>query len=388
MIMKGKTLNNGNIEVIPIRIREARVARGFSMIDLADRIGVTRQAISKYELGASRIGVDKLLSMCEVLDFPLDFFLKPKEDSSDRSSKSVVFFRSVNIPKKTKSIYKQKIEFISEILCFLERYIDFPPLDLLDARNVKSQGYLSDSEIESIALNLRNNWGLGLDPIDNLANLLLKKGFIVSRVELETVKTDALSRWHEERPYIIIGSDKNCAVRSRFDLAHELGHLLLHSHLEQEDISKNHKQIEKEANKFAGAFLLPYESFSNDIYNINIDNFIVLKKKWKVSISSMIRRCYDLDLITDKQYSNLNRYLNRKRWRIKEPLDDVIEHERPNLFKEAFELLIDNKIVSVDYILEEIALNSKEIESLCFLPEGFFYKYVKDKSTPKLRLIK
>jgi Zn-dependent peptidase ImmA (M78 family)/DNA-binding XRE family transcriptional regulator len=381
-------VNKNNKPIIPVRIREARIARELSLSDLANEIGVTKQAISKYELGVININSFVLLKIANVLDFPTNFFSKPKENGEENYSKSVVFFRSVKVPKKITNAVEQKIEFIYEIVSFLSKYINFPCLDIFDIETNIPKGDLDNEKIEEIALRLREHWGIGTKPIKNLSNLLLKKGFIISRIELNTTKMDAHSCWIKGMPYIILSSDKDCAVRDRFSLAHELGHLILHSHLDDDEARKNHKLIENEANRFAGAFLMPVKSFANDIYSASLDNFLLIKEKWKVSIASMIKRCYELDLTTEDQYRNLNKHLAIKKWKKKEPLDDVIEFEKPNIFKEAFDLLLENNILNVDDILNEIALKPDEIEKLCFLPENYFKNYINKTTKPKLKLIK
>jgi len=376
-----------NKKIIPIRIREARLARGLTLTELAERVGVTKQAISKYELGAVNISSTILMRLVDVLNFPIEFFFKYKENVNESLSMSPVFFRSPSLAKRTKDAMEQRMDFVCEIVFYLKKYINFPKVDICNLDNGEDKEFLDDIEIEAAALKLREYWQLGEKPISNLTNLLLRKGFIISKADLYNEKVDAYSRWISGMPLIVIGSEKDTAVRYRFSLAHELGHLVLHQYLEDSEVKKNHKQIEKEANRFASAFLLPSQSFSNDIYSTSLDSFVYLKKKWKVSISAMIRRCYDLDLITDLQYTNMNRYLNVKQWKTNEPLDDVLEFEKPTMIKEAFDLLINNNIVSPIEIVEYIALNKEEIEELCFLPEGYFQNLIANITKPNLKLI-
>lgn len=386
--MKKDFINKTRKEVIPVRIREARISRGMSLNDLAEGIGVTKQAISKYELGALNISSETLFNISQLLDFPIDFFMKPKNTNDENYSKSAVFFRSTRTAKKIQNALIQKIDFVHEIVEYLKKFIDFPPIDILDIDLDNYKGYLEEEDIEEIAIKYREYWNLDKEPIVNLSNLLLKKGFIISTVNLNTMKVDGYSRWINGVPYIILGSDKNCSVRARFSLAHELGHLILHSHLEEDDIKKNHKIIEIEANRFASAFLLPEETFSKDVHSISLDNFVYLKERWKVSIGAMIRRCYDLDIVDENQYTNLNRYLSMKGWRKKEPLDNILEFEKPTMIQEAFDLLIENDVISARELVAKIALNKSEIEELCFLPKGYFDNYIKSVSHPKIRLIK
>jgi Zn-dependent peptidase ImmA (M78 family) len=104
-----------------------------------------------------------------------------------------------------------------------------------------------------------------------------------------------------------------------YDLAHELGHIVLHRWIEQVDLENKTilKEIEAEADKFAGAFLLPSTSFPNEIYTARLDAFVPLKERWKVSIQAMVYRCRDLDIIDADQALNLYKQISFRRWRKK-----------------------------------------------------------------------
>lgn len=381
---------NANISINPMRLKSARLSRGYSMTELADEIDVTRQAISNYELDKSKIGYEKLIMASKALDFPFEYFLK---DKMEPISKSNIFFRSPNLAKKYVDIYEQKINMIVEIFKELEKYINFPKVNLvehefhyLQDRDMVDLDPNAKNEIEKTTLKLREHWGLGLGPINNMVTLLSKNGFIISRIELPNKKTDGFSQWIDGVPYIILGDSKKSSVRARFSLAHELGHMILHSSIDSTE--NNHKLMEKEADYFASSFLLPAESFSDDLFSINIDNFIPLKKKWKVSIASMIVRSYQLDNISEIQYSNLYRYLNKRGWRIDEPLDDVLEFEEPRIFKEALELIFDEEVETAENFLSNICMYPREIEDLVFLPDGFFGGYIHEEARANLKLIK
>lgn len=189
------------------------------------------------------------------------------------------------------------------------------------------------------------------------------------------------------KPYIILGAEKNCCVRSRFDLAHELGHSVMHFNIRKEDRNKHHRIIEKQANRFASAFLMPASSFASDVYTVSLDNFVYLKRKWKVSISAMVRRCYDLNIINEEQYTYLNKSISARGWKRNEPLDDELPFEKPVLFKQAFDLLLSKKIVNPEECVHKIALKPAEIENICFLDDGYFRLQSKDSHPPQLRVI-
>lgn len=381
---------NSRKSVVPVRIKEARVSRGYSLNDLAEKLDVSKQLISKYETGLIKIPVENLVKVSELLNFPIEFFYKPKNIVAENSSEGIIFFRSLRATsKKTKISLEQNIEFMKEIYSFIQQYIEFPKLDIPEDINVDYKIGINDNYIEEVALKLRNHWQLGCDPINNLANLLLKKGIIITRAELKSQKVDAFSKLTSIGvPFVILGSDKDSAVRSRMDLAHELGHIILHSHIQQEEFQRNYNIIESEAKRFASAFLLPADEFAKDIYSTKLDSFIYLKQKWKVSIAGIIVRAHSLNILSNDQYSYLFKQISAKRWRIREPLDDIIKFERPNMIKEAIELLIENNILTAEEFLDSIGMNHKDIENLCFLPNGYFQSMISHIDKPKLKLIK
>lgn len=382
--------DNNRKSVVPIRIKEARMARGYSLNDLAEKLDLTKQIISKYETGLVKIPIENLIKVSELLNFPIAFFYKDKKCTLENSSEGITFFRSLrSTSKKTKISLEQNIEFMKEIYSFIQNYIEFPSFDIPEDLNLNYKIGIDDEYIDDVALKLRQYWGLGSKPINNLTNLLLKKGIIITRIELKSEKVDAFSKLTSIGiPFVVLGSDKDSAVRSRMDLAHELGHIILHSHLQEHEFEKNYSVIENEAKKFASAFLLPAEEFVKDIYTTTLDAFVYLKEKWKVSIAGMIVRAHSLNIVSDDQYTYLFKQISMKRWRTKEPLDDIIKFERPNMFKEAIELLIENDIITAGEFLDNIGMDYRDIENLCFLPEGYFENYIENINKPKLKIIK
>jgi len=364
-----KILNN----IIPSRLREARIARGYTLKQLAEMVGVTRQSISQYELGRTIPSGEVLRKIIEKLKFPLSFFTKPIENENVQNPKSAIFFRSLrSTTQKSRNMSSCRIDWVRDIFLYLSNFIDFPKVDIPDVSKFVPNDGLDKDIIEDIAIYVRKYWGLGLGPISNLTLLLEKKGFIISRLELGEKKIDAFSQWRNDRPFIFLGSDKDSAVRSRFDIAHELAHILFHTDLEQEDLRtpKMLNKIEEEANLFAGAFLLPKDSFSQEVLSTSLSHFISLKKRWKVSIAAMIKRCETLDIFTENQILYLNKQLSINRMRKREPLDDVLVPEQPSVLRQAVKLLLDNNIKTSYEILEDLPYGVDEIESLCNLPKG------------------
>lgn len=355
-----------NDEIIPARIKKARISRGFSLADLENLIGVSKQFISQCELGTANAS-SIIYKLTEILNYPLNFFLKPVKNNSTASA---AYFRSrKSTPKKLKDAAIEKVDIFDEIKQYFENYINYPKLNLPNVE-VKEEYTLKD--IEEIARSVREYWNIGMGPINNIVALLQENGIIISRMKVRNNKIDAFSQWLSGTPYIFLSIEKDCAVRSRFDIAHELCHILLHQYISSDDIDKKTKldKIEKEADAFAGAFLLPAESFSREVFSSSLDNFVMLKKRWKVSISCMIRRCADLNILTENQIVYLKKQMTYKNYWRKEPLDNEIPCEEPYLFNQIVDILLDNNCVSASQIVDSIGLSNSEIEEYCYLEKG------------------
>ena len=189
---------------------------------------------------------------------------------------------------------------------------------------------------------------------------------------------DAFSEWHEWQaetctPYVFLDADKESGPRSRFDAAHELGHLVMHRAIDPRYIRNRttFRVMEDQAHRFAGAFLLPALAFSNDFSVANLDAFLALKAKWKVSEGMMVHRSEDLSLVSKEQARRL--WINRTRrgWRRKEPLDDQLPIERPRLLKRAFSMIVEEGIQSVDDIRAALPYSVGDIVELANLPPRF-----------------
>lgn len=360
-------------KVIPYRIKQARVSRGLSMVELSELVSISKQAISQYEMGKNAPSKAVLNAIANVLKYPVSFFYKPV--LANENASSAVFFRSRKTTKvKALNAAREKIEIFREIDDYLEQYVDFPILDLPKI-TYEDDGInpIDNEQIEKYAITLREYWKLGNGPIDNLINIVQKNGIRVSKMQLRLNKLDAFSVWFDNKPFIFLSSDKDTNVRIRFDIAHEVGHLLMHADYYSEDDLKNkavHEKLENEADRFAGAFLLPQESFSKDIFSTSIDHFIQVKSKWKASIGCMIYRCDTLGILSSNQIKYLKDQMTTRVYWKREPLDREMAVEKPFAHKQAISLLLNNKIITPSQLVEETGCSAEELEQYCFLEKG------------------
>lgn len=365
------TMKNNAISPLAEKIKEARIARGYTLAELAEKIGVTRQSVSKYELGLSTPSASIFNNIVQTLGFPLAFFFT--EDKVQAEHGEPIFFRSLkSADRKNRDISEIRAKWMKKICLFIKKYINFPKVNFPDLDDSLIKDKYSFEDIEQIANLVRDYWNIGRGPIENLAFLLERNGFLISKLGINDEKIDAFSTWIAERPVIFLGSDKECAVRSRFDLAHELGHAILHKHHHPSKLQepKSLKLIEKEANMFASAFLLPKDTFGMEIMSTSLDHFIMLKRRWKVSIQAMVYRCNELKYLTDDQTLYIRKKMAKLNMRKNEPLDDELIPEKPVVIRQAVEMLLDKKILTKRQIKETFNLPVEEIEELLGLDPG------------------
>ena len=333
-------------------IKSARLFRGLSLSDLSNKTGITKQALSLYENETIRPEISKLVAIAQALDFPIEYFMSL--DNFQVKTESTYFRSLLSTPKIARTAQSVRVEFIAKIYEILIDCVDFPDRDFPDiafsGRNAFSECADEEetSEIESIATQCRKFWGLGFGPIVNLQKTVESNGIIITSLFTDKDEIDAFSQRtiiNGNSVYIIVLNSTKNNVRTRFDIAHELGHIFLHPWSENiEELSRQEfKERESQANKFAGAFLLPRESFGNDVshYPTKLEYYLHLKEKWNVSIQAMIYRTHQLKIISTTQYQYLMRQISKRGWRSCEPYDRPFNIEK-TLLQEAIELLFSS----------------------------------------------
>ncbi|MPM44550.1 hypothetical protein SDC9_91228 [bioreactor metagenome] len=354
------------------RLKKARTYRGLTVAELAQKINCQRQTVSMYENGKSKPMDGSIVDhISEVLGFPTKFFT---ESDKHVITGSTYFRALLTTNKKYRAEQIQKMEFVAEIYCYLQDYIEFPILDLPD---------FSGCSPEQAAQKLREAWNLGKRPIDNLIYEVEQHGILVTSFSTSTDDIDAFSQMVDvngEMIYLIgYSNNKTSAARIHFDIAHELGHICLHEWSEDVEALERaeFKEREAEANRFASAFLLPKDSFRADALRseLRIPYYTELKRKWKVSIQAMNRRAYNLGIISMAEYQSMIRLLQRRGLRKEEPLDDVLITASPALLKTAVIMLLNEKVFTPKEFMDELSfsynlsLSPEEVEFLLDLPK-------------------
>lgn len=356
------------------RLKKARIYRGLTVAELAERVQMQRQTLSMYEISKSR-PTDEIIvkKIANALNFPINYFF---EETSDNLSGTVYFRSLLTTNKKYRSEQMVKMEFLSQVYIFLQDYINFPEYSSFICDN--------DATPEEAAKALRLQWGLGNGPIDNLVSIVEQHGILVTSFNTSSDDVDAFSTCvnsPDAQTYLIAYSNnKTSAARIHFDIAHELGHICLHEWSEDiDELTKEEFKIrERQANDFAAAFLLPEETFKYDAMQgpPSLLFYKQLKKKWKVSIAAMIRRAEKLGVLTTEEYQILIRTMQRRGQRKEEPLDDILITASPALLKTAIIMLLQENVFTPTQFMDELSasyglsINPIEVEFLLDLPSG------------------
>lgn len=352
------------------RLRDARIARGMTASMLAERVGVSPGAISQHELHNMEPRGQTLSRIASVLGLPEAHFLRP---SLSRDPAPHWYRSQSAATKKARESAEARHLWLREIVVAVQEHVDLPRNSLIDVTSPANPMAIRREDIESIASELRTAWKLGNGPISNTISLLEMLGCVVSAFAFGAEQLSAFSQDASERPYVLLNGDESSCVRLRFNVAHELGHLVLHKNVSVADSARPeiHKEMESQAHRFAGAFLFPARSFADEVYSTSLDALAQVKTRWRVSMQMVIRRARDLDLINQDRYERSFRELSRRGFRLKEPLDDSIPVEHPSLIAKSIMLMIDKNVATRESILHRLAFSQADIEVLASLPPGY-----------------
>ena len=305
------------------RLTVARQRAGLTMKELAAKTGIEPRTVTGYEAGEYLPSEDVAKKLARTLGFPLSFFLS---DDVDIPRAEGVSFRSMSkmtARQRDGAIAAGAIAFLMSD--WLDSEFDLPASVVPDMREDTPQ---------SAAAGLRDFWGIGNRPIKNMVHLLELKGVRVFSLGEDGKEVDAFSVWRGQRPYAFLNSQKS-AERSRFDAAHELGHLVLHKHA-----APNGLEAEKQANEFAAAFLMPEAPLRAVGRITGLPKVVELKRAWSVSVAAMTYRLHELGLVSKWTYQQLFMEISRRGWRTDEPTP--MRREQSQVWKKVLDDLRQN----------------------------------------------
>ena len=365
------------------KLKQLRLLYGMTRKELATRLDITEQAVWQFEKNETSPKTSVKLKMTNLFGVRSDYFSQVTSNSNFDMT-SVAFRNEAENTRKATDIQEAYLNALDSLVVYLESMVTIPNQKIIELVGTLSQKEQDNANLEKIALFAKEFLEISDDNSDLLYQLE-KSGIYIFERNMAN-NEDAYSIWsNTNRPFIILGIGKT-AVRRNFDLAHELGHLLLHRNIDFSTLSKDEfLEKESEANNFASYFLLPKEEFCREMTNLvgkrvsNPDNYIDLKRKYSVSIQALEYRAFKLGLISPSQHGYFYRLINKNHYKTFEVLDDKIIVKRPSKVRSMLNTILSN-LLTVDSLFSALKVDERFLSHLLSIQSQFFDKYKKTTS--------
>lgn len=292
------------------RLKRARVSSGFSMQNLATKVGISANMIKKYEHGESMPSSATLIRLAASLGLKSEYFFRPTQ----------ITLQNIQYRKKSSLSRKVLQQIEADVLEQAERWFELKQLwphfpispPVLPPATIENL-----EDIETYAMNLRSAWNLGTKEIPNLTALVEEHGFLVIMSNISAQGAcDGLQASIEGTP-ILICQQQGDGTRQRFTLAHELGHFAFASSLPEG------LNLELCCHRFAQAFLIPlptiYSFLGTKRHTLEIGELYHIKHRYGISMQACIRRAFDTSIISESTYKHLCMLFSSNGWRKQEP---------------------------------------------------------------------
>jgi Zn-dependent peptidase ImmA (M78 family)/transcriptional regulator with XRE-family HTH domain len=325
------------------RLTIARQIAGLRKNALAEHINKTPTAISAYENGTKRPAPATVAQLCLALGVEPAFFLS---GDGDRGGLPAPHFRSLRAtPQITRDQAYAYGLLVNDIATVFSRHVEFPPCDVPDIP--VAPDCMDLTQPEKAARQVREFLRIPNGPVGHLVRLVENHGVLVVFCTLQAASVDAFSFSEPTRPIMLLNPAKDDYYRQRYDVAHELGHLVMHSEAEPGD-----RIVEDQANRFAAEFLMPAEEISEALPRKgDWRKLMVLKDEWRVSMQALLYRARQLGIMTASAYENAMTTLSARGWRRREP-GPMPAVESPSALPRGLELLLEGGYSTSDLVRE------------------------------------
>jgi Zn-dependent peptidase ImmA (M78 family)/transcriptional regulator with XRE-family HTH domain len=336
------------------RLRIARLKAGLTLRDLAERVNVSHALISQYESGRSKPSSTILAQLSLACGVPPAFLTHSARPVSLGGLDGTHFRSLRSTTKQQRGGAWVWSEIVLDVVTALEKFVRLP------APNLPTWSLSADAtreEIRFAAEHLRDAWNLPQGPVGHLVRHMEANGVIVCRLPVADSGIDAFSHQGGDRPVVILGADKGDAARSRFDAAHELGHLVCHPEADPGGRQEN------QAHAFAAELLMPETDMRAALpRRFSLNAYAGLKQEWGVSIAALLYRAKTLEIISEAAYRRAVVDFNSKYGRRNEPFP-LTRFDDPSLIANAA-TVAGQSGVDLERIANEAHLGLDDVEAV------------------------
>ena len=330
----------------PNRLELARRRRGWTKTKLAQRVEVSTKSITNYESGDQQPTDTTLARIADELGFPESFFAEPDVEVIAETAASFRSLASMTASQRHQALGAGTLAMLIDE--WIEQHFTrpAPTIPIVD-----------ETDPEQAAEIVRVEWDLGHRPITNMVHLLERHGVRVFSLDEQGRDIDAFSFWRNARPYVLLNTTKS-AEHSRFDAAHELGHIVLHR------TGERGREAEHQANQFASALLMPRASvLAAGLQHATLSTLVDRKTEWKVSVVAVSFQLHTVGVLTDWQYRSLYIDASKNGYRSKEPKS--VQRETSQVLEKILDHLRTQGL-SRREIAKAVHLNVDDVDRLIF----------------------
>jgi len=319
-------------EFIGANLRLARLFHGLTLAELGAEIGISKQFLGRVEIGReASLSASVERDVCKRLAVLPEFFYNV--DPMPIADEQCHFRKQLTTKTALRQMARARGEMLKRLVNVLDEHLELPQYRILEGEPSSVEA------TEQAAERCRTHWGLGVGPLQNLSRIAENAGAVVMRVSGLADEIDAVS-FATRRPVIALNNERRSACRSRFAIAHELGHFALHS-----GILTGDRLTEAQANRFASAFLMPRGTFAPECARatrgsrLNWPVLVDLKLRWGVSKAAILYRGQQLGVFDEAQVRGGYITLNRHGEAAGEREDDLVPIEKPETIAEGLRVL-------------------------------------------------
>ncbi|MGW4217368.1 helix-turn-helix domain-containing protein [Streptomyces bacillaris] len=277
----------------PEALTTARQLRGLRKNELAKQVGLTPAAVSQYELGQSRPSTPVVAQLAMALGVPATFFAAGHPQPTVPSAAHFRSLRATTQLQRDQAVAFGKIAW--RLVTTVEHYVELPAVSL---PRLALPSEPTRADVAAVAREAREAMGVATGPVPHMTRLLEAHGAVVMELPPMSERVDAFSHWYGSRPLVFRNPAKNDRPRSRFDAAHEAGHLIMHL-----DAEPGSRIVENQAHDFAAEFLMPGAEIADELpQRLDWEALYVLKRRWGTSLKSIVYRAHALGVFRESTY--------------------------------------------------------------------------------------